>query len=115
MNERIIVLLIALSVPLFGFAAFVGLKNAMTVETPVAAAKVDVDDDQNNNMQKFLQGGHAGRQKPPVDIFLIVYAAGGSLLKLPTACKRFFQPEWSPCTGSVREVKEHDCLLIILS
>ena len=36
------------SVTLFRFAAFVGLKNGMTVETPVAAAKVDVDDDQNN-------------------------------------------------------------------
>ena len=80
MNERIIVLLIALSVPLFGFAAFVGLKNGMTVETPVAAAKVDVDDDQNNNMQKFLQGGHAGRQKPPVDLFPTVQASCGPLI-----------------------------------
>ena len=53
MNERIIVLLIALSVPLFGFAAFVGLRNGMTVETPVAAAKVDIDDDQNNNMRRL--------------------------------------------------------------
>ena len=35
--------------PLFRFTAFVRIKNGMIVETPVAATKVDVDDDQNNN------------------------------------------------------------------